>query len=177
MKWIMIGLLAASAQAQLIDLSSLDRLDAKAKESSRVVLDGEKLALASGLISSGDAKTKSLLANIKSISIRSFEFKEKGAFASSDLDGIRKQLAQPGWSKIIDVKGDGETSEIYMFSQGTGNAGIAIIAAEPSELSVVNISGAVDLKTLADLKGKLPIPDISSSFGNSSNPPKPPRKD
>ena len=89
---------------------------------------------------------------IKGISVRSFEFGEKGAYSRSDLDPVRKQLTGTGWSRAISVKEDDEDVEIYFYKSGNSGA-LAIVSAEPKEFTVVNIIGPSDLSSLGKLSG------------------------
>jgi uncharacterized protein DUF4252 len=179
MKWIMAGLLAATAAGQQLDLSILDKLASKAKSSVNVTLDEDKLRFASGFLSEGDqnqATAKNLVSGLKAINVRVFEFDTAGQFAPSDVDAIRKQLQSPGWSKIVDVKDGAEMAEVYMFGKGKDLGGLAIIAGEKKELTVVNIVGPIDLKSLGSLAGKFGVPkDILG--GAIPKPPAPPKKD
>src|SRR5436190_624936 len=53
-----------------------------------------------------------------------------------------------------------ENNEIYVMKDAHNNiAGIAILVAEPKELTVVNIVGPVDLDKLSALGGKFGIPE------------------
>jgi hypothetical protein len=45
-------------------------------------------------------------------------------------------------------------------------AGVAIIAAEPKELTIVSIDGTIDLAQLAALGGQFGIPKIDASAGH-----------
>lgn len=179
MKWIMAGLLAATAAGQQLDLSILDKLASKAKSSVNVTLDEDKLRFASGFLSDGDrnqAAAKNLVSGLKAINVRVFEFDTAGQFAPSDVEAIRKQLQSPGWSKIVDVKDGTETAEVYMFGKGKDLGGLAIIAGEKKELTVVNIVGPIDLKSLGSLAGKFGVPkDILG--GAIPKPPAPPKKE
>jgi hypothetical protein len=172
MKYLMTFLMAACAWGQQLDLSTLDKLASKAKESSVVTLDPDKLKFASGFLSGDDAKgekTKNLIASLKGVYVRSFEFAATGAYTQADLDPVRQQLKGPGWSKIIDVKEKDETSEIYFYTAGD-KGGMAIISSEPTELTVVNIVGPVDLKSLAQIGGSFGVPNIRSGFDYEKKP-------
>jgi hypothetical protein len=48
---------------------------------------------------------------------------------------------------------------------GTDVLGLAVLSAEPKELTVVNIVGPVDLEKLAKLEGNLGIPDLGIQPG------------
>ena len=179
MKWILALLLAATASGQQLDLSILDKLASKAKSSVNVTLDEDKLRFASAFLSDGDqnqAAAKNLVTGLKAINVRVFEFDTAGQFAPTDLDVIRTQLQGPGWSKIVDVKDGAETAEVYMFAKGKDIGGLAVIAGEKKELTVVNIVGPIDLKTLGSLAGKFGVPkDILG--GAVPKPAKPPKQE
>jgi hypothetical protein len=180
MKCILALVLAAAASGQQLDLSILDKLASKAKSSVNVTLDEDKLRFASAFLSEGDqnqAAAKGLVNGLKAINVRVFEFDTAGQFAPADLDVVRKQLSGPGWSKIVDVKdAGGATAEVYMFAKGKDLGGLTVIAGEKKELTVVNIVGPIDLKTLGSLAGKFGVPkDILG--GAVPKPPAPPKQD
>ena len=130
-----------------------------------ISLDPDKLALASSLVD--DKDSKKLMNGIKGISVRSFEFAEKGAFSRGDLDPIRKQLTGAGWSRAISVKENDEDVEIYFYKSGT-SGGLAIVSAEPKELTVVNIIGPADLSSLGKLSGLAGLDGVQGLIGGGS---------
>ena len=80
-------------------------------------------------------------------------------------------------AKMVEAKDGDEMAEIYMFSKGKEVGGLTIIASEKKELSVVNIVGPIDLKTLGSLGGKFGIPkDVGSTLPKPLSPPKSPDK-
>jgi len=178
MKQLPVFLLAAAACAQQLDLSSLDKLASKASESSTVNLDATKLKIASQFLSS-DAQSqdnvKNLINGLRGISVRAFEFDGEGAYRMSDLDPIRNQLKAPGWSNIVNVRERNESAEVWLFTKGDVLDGLAIIAAEPDEVTVVNIVGPIDINSLSKLAGSFGIPEIDAGmFGIRKKPaPKP----
>lgn len=154
------GLLAAQ-QLKL----NLDHLASKASESVDVSLNASTLQFASKFLDSKDedeAKVKKLIQGIDGIAIRSFEFKADGAWSAADLEGVRSQLKGPGWSRMVGFKSetDGD-AEVYI-RNGANNkvTGIAILVTAPREFTVVNLSGAIDLDSLADLSGHFGMPKI-----------------
>ena len=163
---LLMGLAAVAVWSQQLDLSSLDRLESRSKERSIVDLDPEKLRMASGLLPE-DASAK--LAGMKAIQVRSYQFEKPGQISPADLDGVRSQLKGPKWSRLVDVKEKDEATEIWFFSENGQMGGMAILSVESEELTVVNIVGALDLKSLGKIAGSLGIPDIQSSFGGSSS--------
>lgn len=176
MRMLMTCLLAAGGiLAQQLDLSSLDKLAANARESSNVTLDQEKLKLVSQL--SGNAPVQDALSGLNSVLVRTFEFDKPGAWSASDLEPIRQQLKGTGWSKIIEMKERDEMTEIHVFTgKGGQPEGMAVIAGERDELTVVNLVGS-NLAALSRLSGKLGIPNISSDLlgATGGKPPRAPK--
>ena len=164
---VLIGVWTAAqlpAQSLQLRITGLDGLASKAKATVDITLDSNMLQMAGGFFSGNDkgkdaAQLKELLAGLKAITVRSYEFKEEGQYRREDLDPIRAQLRAPGWSKIVSVTEEKELTEIYMRTEQGKVAGFAIIAAEPKELTVVAIEGSIDLNDLSKL-GALGIPSI-----------------
>ena len=69
---------------------------------------------------------------------------------------IRKQLAGPGWSRVVGIREKRELTEIYFWKERDTNGGLVVISAEPNELTVVNIVGRVDLASLGALGPMIP---------------------
>ena len=152
------------AFAQPLKLDSLDKLASRASSTVKVTLDGSLLRLASRFLSTDDpdeAQVKQLVKGLKGIYVRSFEFSSFGQYQDSDLDAIRKQLQDSSWKPIVEVhtKHDGDNADIYVRDLGDHFGGVAIVATEPKELTVVHIDGAIDLDGLAKLSGNFGIPD------------------
>jgi Domain of unknown function (DUF4252) len=134
--------LSLPARAQGLDIN-LDSLSAKAKEKAEVTLEGSLLTQA---LQKAPEKVKGAVANVSRVVVRHYEFATDGQYADSDLDAIRKQVST--WSRIINVKEEHESTEIYMLSQNGKTAGFLLISAEPKELTVVHIVGSIDLTSL-----------------------------
>ena len=161
MKWVIGLALAAVASGQQLDLSALDKLASRAKSSVNVTLDEDKLKFAIGVSvqrRQNQAVAKTIVSGLKAINVRVFEFDIPGQLRACRRGRDPKATAVPGWSKMVDVKDGDETAEIYMFAKGKDLGGLAIIAGEKRELTVVNIVGPIDLKTLGSLAGKFGIP-------------------
>jgi hypothetical protein len=180
--WVAV-LLAGAAWGQQLDLSRLDGLSAKASESTNITLDADKLRMVSGFVEDKDKVAQGLLSTLKAIQVRAFEFDAAGAYSQSDLDGVRAQLKAPNWVRMIEVKEKDESAEIWFYSEGGKPGGLAVIAAEPKELAVVNLVGPIDLQTLGKLGGIMGIPNIRTGLLEQKKPvgsPKPdaaPKKD
>lgn len=166
--WL-VGWLAMPLPAQQFKFN-LDHLEAKAADSVDVSLNGSTLQFAAKFLDSKDpdeAKVKKLISGLTGIYVKSFTFKNEGAFSKADLDNVRNQLHEPEWSRIVGVKSaeDKETVDVFVRTESGKITGVAIMAAEPKELTVVNIVGAVDLDSLADLSGHFGVPKLESIPG------------
>ena len=165
---VLLCCLAAPAQAQnaRLKLEHLEKLGSKAAEVNNVTLDGDMLQLAVKFLDMDKddpeaAQVKDIIKKLKGIYVKNFEFDEPNQYSTADVEEIRAQLAAPGWSKIIENrdKRNAKNNEIYVMKDASNNiAGIAILVAEPKELTVVNIVGPVDLDKLSALSGKFGIP-------------------
>jgi hypothetical protein len=164
--------------AGALDLSSLDKLEAKAKEVNNVTLDRDLLKLAGGFLSGKDKDqqaVKTLVDGLKGVYVRNFEFSSKDQYSMADVEPIRKQIRALGWSRIVESreKGDDgtirEIDEVYI-NTGAGG-GLAIISAEPKELSVVYIDGVLKMEDLQKLHG-LGVPDINIEHDDKDHPSK-----
>lgn len=156
-----LPLLAAPQQFHL----NLDSVAAKASEHVDVSLNASTLQFAAKFLDSSDpdeAKVKKLIAGIEGIYVRHFSFKSAGAWSQADLEPIRAQLHGPEWSRIVGVVSseDGENAEIWLRTSGNKSIGVAIIATEPKELTVVNIAGTIDLESLSELGGHFGVPKV-----------------
>jgi len=167
----------ALAQGARLQLDQLSRLADQAAEVVDVTIDPSMLQLTSGFLSgqkADEAAVKALIGGLKGVYVKSFEFEREGAYTDADLETVLKQLKAPGWSRIVDVKSkrDRETVAIYMWREGDQSGGLAIVAAEPKELTIVNIVGPVDLAKLGALQGRFGIPQLP--LGQPGTPPQPP---
>lgn len=161
-------LLAASpflAQEAKISVSYLDKLATKADHTVDVNLDASLLQLAAKFLSGSkpdEAKVKELIGGLKGIYVRSFEFESDNTYSIEDLNGVRSQLQGPGWVRMVGVrsKRDGENVEVFTLSSGEKVKGLAILCAQPKELTFVNIVGTIDLEKLSELEGQLGIPKL-----------------
>ena len=159
-------LLAASASAQEIRLpANLEKLSSKAVEVVEVNLDQKMLQLASRFMDPKDPdeqQAKRIIANLKSVYVRSFEFDKPGQYSDTDLAEIRSQLQSPGWNRIVGVrsKREHENAEVYLKSNGNQITSLVIVAADPDELTFVSIDGPINPEELADLGGQFHIPEV-----------------
>jgi hypothetical protein len=157
--------LTAQAQEVRLQLSELDKLEARAEESVNVTLDGKLLELAGMFLNTKkpeEAAVKELIAGLKGVYVKVFEFNKEGEYTSAEVDAIRVQLRAPTWSRMVGVKSrrEGENVDVYMTITGSQVGGIAVIATAPKQLTVVNIVGTIDMEKLVKLSGRFGIPSI-----------------
>jgi hypothetical protein len=164
-----------------LQLDFLDRLEAQAVESVDITIDPAMLKMAAGFLTSERRNDAALamLDGIQGIYVRSFEFNRDNAYTQDDLNAVQKQLAAPGWSKMVEVETKAERSEdrngvktstgglelvqIYGWRDGNQPGGLTILVAEPRELTIVNIVGPIDFARLGALQGQFGIPSLPSA--------------
>jgi hypothetical protein len=154
----------AGAQNPRIQTSQLDALAAKASQTVDVNIDERLMQLTARFLSSKDddeAKVKELVNGLKGIYVKSFEFENEGQYTDADLEGIRSQLRNTAWNRIVNVNSKKEGSvEVYLMQTGDQISGLAVLATDPKEITVVNIIGPIDLEKLRQLEGQFGIPDL-----------------
>ena len=163
----------AFGQNPKLDIKNLEPLAKKASEVVDVNLDGALLKLASKFMTSeDDQEGLGIIKNLKGIYVKNFEFDKPGEYSQADVEAIRGQLQTPSWSRIVSAqsKHEGETTEVYLMTASDGGTvlGMAIIDAEPKELTVVNIVGPIDIDKLSALEGKMGIPRLGEEAKESS---------
>jgi hypothetical protein len=155
--------LVVQAQDPRLQLGSLDHLAAKANQTVDVNIDGRLMKMASKLFDKkGDEREiKELLAGIKGIYVKSFEFDTEGQYTAADLATIRTQLSGPGWTRLVNVTSKKEGNlEVYLLFNGDAVGGLAVLHSDLKEITVVNIVGPVDLDKLASLEGQFGVPEL-----------------
>ncbi|HSB27846.1 MAG TPA: DUF4252 domain-containing protein [Pyrinomonadaceae bacterium] len=152
------------AQDPKLQMAHLDHLATKASETVDVNIDERLIQIAAKVFSEKDedeAQIKKLVTGLKGIYVKSFEFENENAYSPADIESIRMQLKGPAWSRLVNVTSKREgIVEVYLALSGENVIGLAVLSAEPKELTVVNIVGPVDLQKLAKLEGNLGIPDL-----------------
>jgi hypothetical protein len=168
------GIALAPLGAQELKMpASLDRLAAKASEVVDVTLDANLLQLAGRFLSdkdADDAKVKKVIGGLKGIYVKSFEFEKAGEYQDSDVEAVRTQLHTPAWQRIVGVRSQksSENSEVYLKTEGGKISGLAIIATEPKELTIVSIEGSIDPEQLNELGGHFGIPKVEPDSQHKS---------
>ena len=166
-------LAAAQAQDSRIQMASLDHLTPKASQTVDVNIDGRLMRLASKFLKDeGDEKqVKELLVGIKGIYVKSFEFENDNQYTAADVESIRSQLRGPSWTRLMNFtsKKDGNL-EVYLLLNGEQVGGLAVLATDDREFTVVNIVGPVDLEKLTKLEGQFGIPDLEIEPAKTAKP-------
>ena len=164
---IFVLLAGAIAFAQEIKMPvDLDKLAAKASETTEVTLNGRTLQLAAKFMNDeGDEEARNIVKKLKGIYVRSFEFDSPGQYSEADIESLRSQLKSPIWEKVVNVhsKREGENAEIY-FKTDSGDqiAGLVVIAADPKELTIVHIDGPLDPSDLDKIGGDFGVPRLET---------------
>ena len=87
----------------------VEKLASKAKETVEVNMDGPMLHWASKFLSAEDPEEKKaakLVANLKGIYVRSYEFSDEGAYSAADVEVVRAQFRSPEWSRVVGVRSE-----------------------------------------------------------------------
>jgi hypothetical protein len=176
LNWIWIALAGSAAMAAAQDIklpANLDQLAAKAKNVVDVTMDGPLLQLAGRFLSNkepDEARAKRIVAGLKGVYVRSFEFDGPGEYDDKDVEQIRAQLKSPGWTRVVGVRSrrDGENAEVFLRTDGSSIGGLVVLVADPRELTIVNIVGQINPEDLRDLGGLPGMPklDFKDQKGN-----------
>jgi hypothetical protein len=161
----------AAAQDAKLKLPDFRSLAGKATESVNVTLSPWLLRIAAAFVDDKDADgaaTKKLLAGIKSIEVRSFEFAEDFAYSAADIDAIKLQLAAPGWSQLLQIhdRNKNEDVDMYLFVENSRTSGFALIAREPREFTIINIVGSISPEDWPKLESRLHLPKVGAAQSN-----------
>jgi len=158
--WLLLCLcslaIPARAQEARLQINHLDRLAARATESVEITLNDVQMQFVRKLVSlsqSDQARIKGLLAKLKGVYVRGFEFAQDGEYEEADLEAIRAQLRAPGWERIVEVRHrNNGGDEVFFLPQNDQIVGVAAISAEPRKLCVINIVGPLSMDDMALLE-------------------------
>jgi hypothetical protein len=157
--------LAASPRLEIPDYP---HLRAKASETVDVSVGGFLLDLAR-MLTREEAKQDpalSVLQDIDSVKVRSYKFDTDTAYSQADIDSVRDQLKGPRWNAIAQVhkREPQEDVDVYICVEESGKTcGLAVIAVEPREFTIVSVVGSIDIDRLAELEGQFGIPETSQN--------------
>ena len=156
--------LGATPEFQIPDFS---HLSSRATETVDVNVGGFLLGLARMMVPKEERDKDpalSVLDDIKSVKVRSFKFDSDDAWSKKDLDAVRSQLKGPEWNSLVQVRKREarEDVDVCVCMEDNKTCGLAVIATEPREFTVVSIVGSIDIDKLAALEGEFGIPKIES---------------
>ena len=159
----------AQSKAQL-RIPEFAALADKASESVNVTLDSKLLGLGCRFLNGEDpeqAAAKKLCTGLTGIYVRHYTFDKEYAYPKGDVEGVRRQLNGPGWSRIVEARSKKENTnvDVFVLIDGDKAQGLAVIASEPLEFTIVNIVGNIDLEQLHDLEGNFSIPELEIETG------------
>ncbi len=175
LKWLfaltLLPALSLAANPRLV-LPDFTALAGKASDSVTITLDAPMLSLAARFLDSSDpdqAAAEEAIKGLQGIVVRSYTFDQDAAYKPSDLDGVRSQLAAPGWSRLVETRSqkDHANVEIYLMTDANKAVGLAVIASEPRQLTIVNIIGSIDLEKLHKLEGRFGVPKLDVGAAKS----------
>src|SRR5262245_1925053 len=154
--------LAAPPSARLL-LPDFSALGSTATDSVAITLDAPLLAVAAKFLNSGDPEERAvrdLIGGLQGIYVKSYTFDKPFAYPATDVDAIRKQLRAPAWQQIVQVRSSVKQStvDIFVCLVQEKPIGLAIIATEPRQFTIVNIVGAIDLDKLHQIEGRFGVP-------------------
>lgn len=156
----------AAAWAQDVTIpKNIERLAERAGNTVNVTVDGALLGLAAKFLSSKDPEqrvAKELISGLKGVYVRSFEFDAPGQYTEADVESLRALMKGPNWQRMVGVRSrrDAENVDVFFKMDHDRVAGIVVIAAQPRQLTFVNIVGTINLEQLALLGGNMGIPKI-----------------
>jgi hypothetical protein len=162
--------LAAGSELRLPSFEHLQRLATDSVnitigQGPLISLDASLLAAAARFLDSAqpeDRTVKEIIAGLQGVYVRSYTFDHAFVYPASAMESMRKQLHTACWQSIVSVHKSQEQSgvDIFVCQLQQRTRGLAIIAIEPRELTIVNIVGAIDLEKLHRLEGHFGIPRL-----------------
>jgi hypothetical protein len=153
----MLAVLGLAAQTIKLPID-VEKLSSRAKETVEVTMDGSMLRFAERFLSDKDpdqSKAKRILRGLNSVHVRVFEFDRDGEYDPKDLEAIRQQFRGPEWSRMVQVKGLREHTEVFARMQGSEMNGLVVVAAEGRELAIVHIDGPIRPEEIASISGHI----------------------
>ena len=162
---------AASADPEL-RIPDFTHLRSQAVDSVDVTLDGFLMRIARKFAAQAaegedgpDAEALGLLEGIQSVRVRTFTFDADGVYSKADIDSVRKQLKGPCWSALVTghKRDANEDVDVYVCLEDDQIKGLAVIASEPREFTIVNIVGTIDIDKFGKLEGQFGIPRVSQN--------------
>jgi hypothetical protein len=162
---LLVPILACAAPSPKLAMPEFAGLAQKASESVTITLDTALLAMAGKFLDGNDpqdAATKEVIKGLRGIYVRSYTFDKDSAYQQADIDAVRSQLSAPGWTRLVETRSRKTRAnvDIYIMIDKDQAVGLALIASEPRQFTIVNIIGAIDLDKLHKLEGQFGVPKL-----------------
>jgi hypothetical protein len=158
--------MTALAADPRLKLPRFDHLQRSATQSVNVTIGDGLLKLASmALKHDNDPEGRQAVAiieGLKAIYVRSYEFPEDNMYSKEDVESVRAQLVQPGWTPLAQIRqrhDDVEDVDVYVSTENDKINGLAIVATCPRKFTIVNIVGSIDVAKLAAIEDRFGLPD------------------
>ncbi|HEV7607015.1 MAG TPA: DUF4252 domain-containing protein [Steroidobacteraceae bacterium] len=167
-----LAIAAPASAGPELTIPDFDQLRQKAVDSTDLTVDGFLMRIAQRFAESEAndddpqaRQAREVLKGIKSVRVRNFQFDSDDAYSKADIDSVRKQLTAPGWNALVQVhkRDPREDVDVYVCMEGGKATGLAVIASEPREFTIVNIIGSIDIDKFASLEGQFGIPRVSQN--------------
>jgi hypothetical protein len=158
----LVGLLACLGSAQsraqnpVLSLPAFAGLSSRAVESVDISL-GSLPLLAASLVDSHDpasAELKNALSSVRALYIRHYSFDSDFAYSKADIDSVRSQLSGAGWKSVARIhdRDKSEDVDVFLAFENDKVTGLAFVASEPREFTIINAVGTLDLKQAEALR-------------------------
>jgi hypothetical protein len=147
---------AAPAPDDLADL------EARADEVVRIDLNSTTLRALSRAVPNDageDARFYQALSGASEVKVVTLEFRGEGMPEKEDVDAVRASLVPAGWTQFLSSRSR-EPDEMVNGYAGPG--GLAIVVAEPDEITAVHIDGVFPGSAVPLLSNRFGLPDIGS---------------
>jgi hypothetical protein len=149
--------LLAPAQDGQLRLPDTRALEAHAVETVNLTLGPFALSFASAFMDDRDAgaeQLKETFRKITSVTVRSFQLDADLTQPDPGIEDVRRQLSGGGWAPLVMVhnRDKNEDVGVYIAHDGHEIHGLAILAVEPREVTLVHIAGDVEPGRLAALR-------------------------
>jgi hypothetical protein len=164
------GATVAASPTGRLTLPDFNSLGPRASDSVSIALDASLLGVAARFLDGEDPDERALqelIRGLQGIYVKSYTFDRDFAYPTAEVASVRQQLAAPEWQRIVQVHdGKQQTAvDIYLCQVRDRTLGLAIIATEPRQFTIVNIVGMIDLAKLHRLEGRFGIPKLDHGDG------------
>ena len=149
------GMTAPHRNAGYADLDGLSMWDVDATMTLSI---GRTLLKIASKSIEDDPKTKALLGQLDGVRVKLYEIEKDPLAVAEDLGEINARLNAEGWQQVVLVREEGETTYVLMKIIDARIAGITVLAADATEVVLVNVMGELRPEMLSDTMIALDVP-------------------